>query len=207
MFDILEEMGKLSFFGIFILLVTINAMPILMPPSWIVLSSFYATDQNINNIFVLVLVGATGSLIGRIILFQISSYFRIFLGKERTSNLDNLHEFFKVKKYGYFFASFLYALSPLPSNIMFITYGIMKSHSLGIFLGFWAGRVISYYVLISTSSIVLKPLMEIFSSRLLEILVIDIAGILSIVVFTSINWMKLIKERKFEFVRPKLWRF
>jgi biotin transporter BioY len=88
---------------------------------------------------------------------------------------------------------------------MFITYGIMKAHSIGIFRGFWMGRVVSYYIMISTSNVILRPFMELFSSHLIGIAVMDIVGILSIVVFTSINWIKLITVRKLEFIKPKLW--
>jgi len=205
MLDILEELLKLSYFGIFLILIGINAIPILIPPSWIVLSTFYSADPKLN-ILVLSTIGATGSLLGRMILMQISTYLRLFISKERVSNLDHLHNFFKEKKYGYFLASFLYSLSPLPSNVMFITYGIMKVRSVGIFSGFWIGRVVSYYIMISTSGVVLRPFMELFSSHLIGIIVTDAVGMLSIVVFTSINWLKLITERKLEFVKPKLWK-
>lgn len=205
MLGILEELLKLSYFGIFLILIGINAIPILMPPSWMILSTFHVADPKLD-ILVLTITGATGSLIGRMILLQISKYFRIFISKEKISNLDHLHDFFKRKKYGYFLASFFYSLSPLPSNVMFITYGIMKVRSLGIFLGFWIGRVVSYYTLIVTSNVILRPFMESFSNRLIGIIITDAVGMLSIIVFSSINWFKIITERRLEFIRPKLWK-
>ena len=204
MFVILEELLRLSYFGIFLILIVINAIPILMPPSWIVLSTFHVAEPKLN-ILTLAIIGATGSLLGRIILMQISTRFRVFISKEKVSNLDHLHTFFKAKKYGYFLASFLYSLSPLPSNIMFITYGIMKARSVGILAGFWIGRVVSYYILVLTSNIVLRPFMEIFSSHLIGIVVTDAVGMSSVIAFTSINWFKLITMRKLEFIKPKLW--
>ena len=136
---------------------------------------------------------------------QISTHFRIFINKEKVSSLDHLHTFFKGKRYGYFVTSFLYSLSPLPSNVMFITYGIMKARSVGILAGFWIGRVLSYYILISTDNVMLGPFMELFSSHLTGIIVTDAVGMLSVAVFASINWLKLIMERKLEFIKPKLW--
>lgn len=203
MFGILEELLKLSYFGIFLILIAINAIPVLMPPSWIVLSTFHVAEPKLN-IFILAITGATGSLLGRIILMQISTRFRVFISKEKVSNLDHLHTFFKGKKYGYFLSSFLYSLSPLPSNFMFITYGIMKAHSIGILTGFWIGRILSYYILVLTSNIILRPFMELFSSHLIGIIVTDVVGMLSVVIFTSINWHKLITMKKLEFIKPKL---
>lgn len=205
MLGILEELLKLSYFGIFLILIGINAIPVLMPPSWMILSTFHVVDPKLD-ILVLTITGATGSLLGRMILMQISTHLRIFISKERISNLDHLHDFFKRKKYGYFLASFLYSLSPLPSNAMFITYGIMKVRSFGILLGFWIGRVVSYYTIILTSNVVLKPFMESFSNHLIGIIITDAVGMLSVVVFSSINWFKIITERKLEFIKPKLWK-
>lgn len=205
MLGILEELLKLSYLWVFLILIGINAIPILMPPSWMILSTFHVDDPKLD-ILALTITGATGSLIGRIILLQISKHFRIFISKEKISNLDHLHEFFKRKKYGYFLASFLYSLSPLPSNVMFITYGIMKVRSLGIFTGFWLGRIVSYYIIIATSNVVLRPLMESFSNHLIGIIMTDAVGMLSIIAFSSINWFKIITERKLEFIRPKLWK-
>ena len=176
-----------------------------MPPSWMILSTFHVVDPKLD-ILVLTITGATGSLLGRMILMQVSTHLRIFISKERISNLDHLHDFFKRKKYGYFLASFLYSLSPLPSNVMFITYGIMKVRSFGILLGFWIGRVVSYYTIILTSNVVLRPFMESFSNHLIGIIITDAVGMLSVIVFSSINWFKIITERKLEFIKPKLWK-
>ena len=48
MADIFEIFGEYSYFGIFLVLIGVNASPILMPPSWIVLTSFYLLDPTLN---------------------------------------------------------------------------------------------------------------------------------------------------------------
>ena len=206
MTDILEEIAKLSYLGIFLLLIGINASPILMPPSWIVLASFYTVNPELN-ILGLALVGATGSLIGRVILMYISRLFRKFMGPERKSSLEGLEQFIKKRRYGFFSLSFLFSISPLPSNMLFMAYGIMKAKCIGIFLGFWSGRVIAYYVMISISNVTVKPFIELFHNSIVGILVTDVGSIVMIVLFASVNWTKLITTRKLEFVKPKLWRF
>ncbi|HSF28220.1 MAG TPA: hypothetical protein VLA53_04270 [Nitrosopumilaceae archaeon] len=203
--EIFEIFSKLSYLGIFFLLIAMNASPILMPPTWIVLSSFYAIDPALN-ILTLSIVGATGALIGRIILMYISRFVRRFMGTERKSSLDTLADFMKKKKYGYFSASFLFAITPLPSNLLFMAYGIMRAKNISLFAGFWIGRAIAYYVMISISTMTLKPFLELFDDSLIGILITDISSIVMIVVFACINWNKLITEKKFEFVKPKFWR-
>ena len=206
MVDIFDTIVEYSYFGIFLLLIGINAAPILMPPTWIVLSSFFALDSSLDPLL-LALVGATGATIGRLILKNLSGFFRRFVGKEQKSNLDAIGNFLNRKKFGYVLTSFLFAATPLPSNMLFVAYGMMKAKSIGLYFGFWLGRVLSYYIMITISSFVLTPFLELFEDKIIGILVADIAGIGVIVVFTCINWQTLLLERKLQFVRPKLWRF
>ncbi len=206
MTDIFEIFGELSYFGIFLVLIAVNASPILMPPSWIVLTSFYLLDPTLN-IVLLSIVGATGATIGRYFLKKISGLFRKFVAEEQKSNLDIIGDYLNRKKFGYLIASFLFGATPLPSNMLFITYGLMKAKSMGIYIGFWFGRVLSYIIMIYFGNAVLKPFLEIFEDRLLGILLIDVAGIIVIIFFASINWSILITQRKLKFTKPKLWRF
>ena len=206
MVDIFDIIVEYSYFGIFLLLIGINAAPILMPPTWIVLSCFFALDSSLDPLL-LALVGATGATIGRLILKNLSSFFRRFVGKEQKSNLDAIGNFLNRKKFGYVLTSFLFAATPLPSNMLFVAYGMMKAKSIGLYFGFWLGRVLSYYIMITVSSVVLAPFLELFEDKIIGILVADVVGIGVVVVFTCINWQTLLLERKLRFVRPKLWKF
>lgn len=203
--DLFESAIELSYIGIFFVLILFNVAPILMPPTWIVLSSFYAIDPSLNPLL-LSLVGATGALIGRFLLKHVSGLFRRFVSVEQKSNLDVIGNYLNKKKYGYLIASFLFASTPLPSNMLFITYGLMRSKNIGMYAGFWAGRVISYYVMITISSVVLTPFAQMFEDRLYGILLADFLGIASIVFFASIDWGLLLTKKKLKFVKPKLWR-
>jgi len=206
MTDIFEIFGELGYFGIFLVLIGVNSSPILMPPSWIVLTSFYLLDPNLN-IFLLSIIGATGSTIGRYFLKKISGLFRKFVGEEQKSNLDIIGNYLNRKKFGYLIASFLFGATPLPSNMLFITYGLMKAKSVGIYIGFWFGRVLSFIIMIYFGNAVLQPFLEIFENRLLGILLVDVLGILTIIFFASVNWSLLITQRKLKFTKPKIWRF
>ena len=206
MADIFDTIVEYSYFGIFLLLIGINAAPILMPPTWIVLSSFFALDSSLDPLL-LALVGATGATIGRLILKNLSGFFRRFVGKEQKSNLDAIGNFLNRKKFGYVLTSFLFAATPLPSNMLFVAYGMMRAKSIGLYFGFWLGRLMSYYIMITISSVVLTPFLELFEDKIIGILVADIVGIGVVVVFTCINWQILLLERKLQFVRPKLWKF
>jgi len=206
MVDIFEIFAEYSYLGIFLVLIGVNVSPILMPPSWIVLTSFYLIDPTLN-VVLLAAVGATGATIGRYFLKRISGVFRRFVGEEQKSNLDVIGNYLNNKKYGYMIASFLFGATPLPSNMLFITYGLMRAKNIGIYIGFWFGRMISYIIMIYFGNAVLRPFFEMFEDKLTGILLIDGVGIGVIVLFASINWTLLITERKIKFVKPKIWRF
>jgi len=204
--DVFEVIVDLSYLGIFLLLLGINAAPLLMPPSWIVLSSFLALDPTLN-ILVLALVGATGATIGRFFLKRISHLFRRFIGKEQISNLDIIGNFLNRRKFGYILTSFLFAATPLPSNMLFVAYGLMRTKSIGLYIGFWLGRVLSYYIMLSISEVVLTPFLQLFEDRYIGILVADGLGIGAVILFACIDWGLLITKRKLKLVKPKIWRF
>jgi len=205
MADIFETIIEYSYLGIFFLLIAVNAAPILMPPTWIILSSFFVLDTSLDP-FLLALVGATGATIGRFFLKCISGFFRRFVGKEQESNLDAIGNFLNKKKFGYTLTSFLFAATPLPSNMLFVAYGMMRAKSIGLYIGFWCGRLLSYYIMITISEAVLAPLLQLFEDRITGIIVADIIGIGAVIFFTCINWQVLLFQRKLRFVRPRLWR-
>ena len=205
--DIFEIFGEFSYLGIFLVLIGVNTAPLLMPPSWIILTSFYLLDPTLN-VVLLAVVGATGATIGRLVLKNISGQFRKFVvDSEQKSHLDAVGNYLNGKRYGYLVASFLFGATPLPSNILFIAYGLMRAKSVGIYVGFWFGRTVSYVIMIYFGGAVLTPFLEMFEDRLMGILLIDGAGISLVVLFASINWTVLITQRKIRFVRPRIWRF
>ena len=205
MSNLFESIAEYSYAGIFLLLLGVNAAPLLMPPTWIILSSFFVLDQSFDPL-TLALIGATGATIGRFLLKVVSGYFRSVVGNQQKTNLDSIGNFLNRKKFGYIISSFLFAATPLPSNMLFIAYGLMRAKSFGLYLGFWLGRVISYYIMISISKIVLTPFIELFEDRYIGILVADVLGISVVIFFTCIDWNLLLISRKFKLVKPRLWR-
>jgi len=206
MVDLFELIVEFSYFGIFLVMIAINSAPLLMPPTWIILSSFYALDNSLDPIL-LAIVGATGATIGRFFLKRISSHFRRFVGNKQQSNLDKIGEYLNRKKFGYLIASFLFAATPLPSNMLFVAYGMMRAKSVGLYIGFWFGRVISYYIMITISEVVLTPFIQLFEDKYVGILVADGVGICVVILFTCIDWGLLLTQRKFKLVKPRLWKF
>jgi hypothetical protein len=205
MADILEIFGDLSYLGPLLVLFLMNLSPILMPPNWLILSSFYALDDSMN-LILLAVVGATASTAGRFVLKQLVSKFKNH-SNNNTSNLDVIGNYLNKKKYGYVISSFVFAVTPLPDNILFVAYGLIKAKSVGMYVGFWVGKLLAFYVMLTISPAILVPFTRIFEDRLVGILLADGLGIIAIIAFAAIDWNILLNEKKLRIVKPKLWRF
>jgi len=205
MADIFEIFDGFSYLGPLIVLFLVNISPILMPPNWLILSSFYALDDSMN-IAVLAIVGATASTAGRFVLKQLVSKFKNH-SNNNTSNLTVIGNYLNKKKYGYVISSFVFAVTPLPDNILFVAYGLIKAKSVGMYIGFWFGKLLAFYVMLTISPTVLIPFTKLFEDRLVGILLADGLGIVAIIVFAAIDWNILLNEKKLRLVKPRLWRF
>ena len=91
--------------------------------------------------------------------------------------------------------------------MLFVAYGLMRAKSIGLYIGFWFGRLISYYIMVSISQVVLVPFLELFENRYVGILIADGIGIGVVIFFTFIDWGLLLTQRKFRLIKPKIWRF
>lgn len=205
MADILEIFGDLSYLGPLLVLFLMNLSPILMPPNWLILSSFYALDDSMN-LILLAVVGATASTAGRFVLKQLVSKFKSH-SNNNPSNLDVIGNYLNKKKYGYVISSFVFAVTPLPDNILFVAYGLIKAKSVGMYVGFWVGKLLAFYVMLTISPAILVPFTRIFEDRLVGILLADGLGIIAIIAFAAIDWNILLNEKKLRLVKPKIWRF
>lgn len=203
--EVFSVFYQMWYLGIFLLMFVLNTAPILMPPTWIVLVSFRALDPTLNPV-ALAAIGASGATLGRFVLLKASSYFTKFLSTERKSSLDKIQNYLQSKRLGYFGASFVFAATPLPDNILFITYGLMRAKSVQIYCGYWLGRFAAYYVMLSVSDVVLTPFLQMFQERYVGVLVVDLASIAMMLLFASVNWNALISEKKIRFVKPKFWK-
>ena len=195
--------GTFGYLGIFLLVFILNIIPLFMPPTWIVLSAInFLFPQNFNP-FLLALVGAFASTLGRVVLSRIGLASRYLMGEQRKRSLERAGRALKSKRYGGFLLSFFFALSPLPSNVYFLTMGTMMCNFFSIFLGFWLGRLISYTVTINIATVAFSSLADVLASQLEAVIIIDSLGIISMIIFAFVDWEKLIQERRIVLIRPK----
>jgi membrane protein YqaA with SNARE-associated domain len=167
-----------------------------------VVASAYMINPSLDPI-ILSLLGASAAIGGRLVLFQFSTFSRKYINETRKRSLDRLKKYLEKTKYGYFLGTMIFALTPLPSNMLFISYGIMKAKSIGIIIGFWLGRFIVYLIMIHISRYFFKSFSELFKNDIMFSILVDIAGIAMTLLVIFVNWDVLISQHKLVFIKPK----
>lgn len=201
-----ELLQENPYLWVLLIIFGISVAPILTPPTWMVVASAYALSDNSLNPFLLSLTGASAATAGRMLLLKYSSVGRKTMNEKRKSSLERLQKYLQKTKYGYFVGSFVFALTPLPSNMLFISYGLMNARSVGIVAGFWAGRFIVYLVLIYVSGYVFRPLAEIIGDNLTAVIITDIIGVAMTAAVLLIDWDAVVTERRLAIIKPKFLR-
>lgn len=194
----------------FLVIFANNLIPIFGPPTWTILS-FIAFNYNssIPSLALFVLVGVIAASLARLILIISSRYIirNKLLSKSSKVNINYLKVYLEKNKW---IASSIFladALSPLPSDQLFIAYGLTNLPVRYAIIPFFCGRIVTYGLGVYTAKYLSDKLTigslnitSFFSSYfiLLEI------GLLSLVyLFVKVDWKNLILNHKFRFIMKK----
>jgi membrane protein DedA with SNARE-associated domain len=187
---------------VFFIIFVLSVIPILTPPTWIVVVSAYSLNDQLNPLL-LSIIGATAAIAGRLLLLQLSTFGRKTINDQRKSSLEKLRKYLEKTRYGYFIGTLLFALLPLPSNMLFISYGLINAKSLSIIGGFWLGRFLVYIIMIYVSYYFFNSFKEMLNSDIQTLILMNIVGILMTLFMLLIDWNILLSEHKLSFIKPK----
>jgi hypothetical protein len=195
----------LVFLIIFLVVLVLNVIPVFAPPTWTVMS-FIAIRLN-PNIIVLAVIGAVAATLGRIDLARLSTVIvrQRFLSRGARENIDAVKTRLESNRKLTFTLFLFYAFSPLPSNHLFIAYGLTALELKLIAIPFLIGRVVSYTFWAFTASRVARVLsdesMATKSFFSYYFIASQLFGLLVIYVFTKIDWSVLFREKKLRWRR------
>ncbi|MGI9011336.1 MAG: hypothetical protein ACR2F1_09145 [Nitrososphaeraceae archaeon] len=187
---------------VFFIIFVLSVIPILTPPTWIVVVSAYSLNGQLNPLL-LSIIGATAAIAGRLLLLQLSTFGRKTINDQRKSSLEKLRKYLEKTRYGYFIGTLLFALLPLPSNMLFISYGLINAKSISIIVGFWLGRFLVYIIMIYVSYYFFNSFKEMLNSDIQTLIFMNIVGILMTLFMLLIDWNILFSEHKLSFIKPK----
>jgi uncharacterized membrane protein YdjX (TVP38/TMEM64 family) len=130
---------------LFGLIFGLNVIPAFAPPTWMVLA-FVGFEFPETNPLVLALVAAVAATLGRLTLAKLSHWLlrEKLLSETHRTNIDVIKERLEKRTALTFSLFLLYAFSPLPSNFLFIAYGLTGLPLWRVTLPFFIGRAVSY---------------------------------------------------------------
>jgi membrane protein DedA with SNARE-associated domain len=195
----------LLFVGVFLL----NLIPAFAPPTWMVFSFIGFRSAHSSNVALLAVVGAMAATLGRLTLAKLARVIirRKFLSEETKQNIDSIRKGLEGKRRLTFSVFLFYAFTPLPSNYLFLAYGLTTMDLWLIGVPFFLGRSISYGLWGLTSSAVSRRIAMESTQALSYLSAYFIASqillLYLIYLFTRIDWRAVFAEKKLRWIPRK----
>ncbi len=190
---------------IFGLVFLLNLIPAFAPPTWMVFSFLgFRFRENIGWKFAL--AGALAAALGRLTLAKMSRMIvrKRFLSDQTRKNVDAIKD--RLEKHPKLtFGIFLfYAFTPLPSNYLFIAYGLTTLRLMLITVPFFLGRFVSYSFWAVTASVVSRHIALDDADALSYFSIYFVATQLLLLgliyIFTRIDWRILFVEKRLKWL-------
>ncbi len=132
-----------------------------------------------------------GSAVGEFSGYALGYYGRAVISEERQRKMDYMVKVFD--RYG-FFAIFLFALTPLPDDLLFIPLGIMRYRLIKAFVPSLLGKLLMSFILAYSGHLSIEFIRDLLGEGgLIGAIVTVILLIVIIVAILKIDW-----ERVFE---------
>jgi hypothetical protein len=187
---------------LFVTIFVLNLIPAFAPPTWMVFS-FVGFNFPAQNGAELAIGGALAATLGRLSLAKLARIVirQKFMSAESRKNIDAIREGLQGRTKLTFGLFLLYAFSPLPSNYLFIAYGLTAMDLRLIAIPFFLGRSVSYSFWRMASAAVARKVAMASEDTLPYLsgyfIVSQIAFLFLIYAFTKVDWRRLLAEHKF----------
>lgn len=192
----------LRYLAIFIIVSTMNIVPFFMPATWTVLT-FISIVYNVP-FLPLSIVGAVAATLGRIILAKLSRVIvrQNFLSFKTKRNIDYLRNYVEEKHHVAFIFFLSYTFTPLPTNQLFIAYGLTDLKLRYLAVPFFVGRLASYLFLTFFANKVAEQFIPESMSSIFgtSFIIMQLISIGVVYLFTKINWKHLLKRKRVELI-------
>lgn len=191
---------------LFLVIFLLNIIPAFAPPTWMVFSFIgFRFPDHMNWTFAL--VGAFAATAGRMVLGKLSRWIvrNHWLGESGRENVDALKMELEKRPKLTFGVFLFYAFTPLPSNYLFIAYGLTTMPLTRIVIPFFLDRSVSYFFWTMSAAAVSRKLDMEESTTLgyfgVYFVVTQIALLAAVYVFTKIDWKSLLRQRRWKWLK------
>ena len=186
--DLVSYFIQLGYIGVFILSV-IGSASVFFPIPYTI--SYYLLGATLNPFFIAI-AGGLGSAVGELVGYIIGYFGQKFIDEERKKRMFYLVKI--VDRFGYLII-FLFALTPLPDDLLFIPLGILRYNFLKVFIPSLLGKFVMAYALAYSGKISFELINVLFGeSTWLTMLIMTVLLGLALIVMLRLDWEKVFKK-------------
>ena len=191
----LESMAlQYGYFGVFIISLLGSASIIFPIPYTLII--FYLGSLGIFNSALLALSGGAGAALGEFIGYALGYCGRAVLSEERKRKMNYILEI--LNRYGAL-AIFLFALTPLPDDLLFIPLGLMRYSLKKAIIPCLAGKILMCLILAYGGQFSIGIIRNIFGGEeggALGMIISSILLVILLILMLKIDWEKILLKEK-----------
>ncbi|MEM1586964.1 MAG: VTT domain-containing protein [Candidatus Bathyarchaeia archaeon] len=193
---------KYGYFGVF-LTSFLGTLSIVFPIPYTIIIFMLGglLDPNL-----LALSAGAGSVLGEIVGYLIGYYGFFFVSDERRRKIEPIMKVFS--KYGAI-AIFIFALTPLPDDLLLIPLGIMRLPFTKVFLPCFLGKTVMCFILAYGGRFSIKIIRDLIGSEEGDLFIIAVTSILLIVIIIivfKVDWEKFLLEGGYRTIKLPFFR-
>jgi membrane protein YqaA with SNARE-associated domain len=173
----------------------VGTMSIIVPIPY-TLVILWLSMRGAMNPLLLTIAGGIGSGIGEFSGYALGYYGRTMISKKRQRKMNYMVKV--LNRYGSI-VIFLFALTPLPDDLLFVPLGILRYSFIKAFIPCFLGKLLMCSILAFGGQLYYDVLLIIFGEMTWEIeiltsIITAVALILTLVAMFKIDWEKLLKK-------------
>lgn len=187
-------MIQFGYLGVFFISF-IGTMSIIVPIPYTLVILWLSMSGSMNPLL-LTIAGGIGSGIGEFSGYALGYYGRTMISKKRQRKMNYMVKI--LNRYGSI-VIFLFALTPLPDDLLFIPLGILRYSFIKAFIPCFLGKLLMCGILAFGGQLYYDVLLIIFGEMTWEIeiltsIITAVALMLTLVAMFKIDWEKLLKK-------------
>ncbi|MDT8999973.1 hypothetical protein RQP53_11925 [Paucibacter sp. APW11] len=183
---------------LFLAVFTLNVLPAFAPPTWMLLG-FFGFQHQEQSPWQVALLAACAATAGRVVLARGAQ--RVansrWVSAQMRDSLAAVAELLERRRHTSMLAFLLFAFSPLPSNVLFLAYGLTGAPLPRLALPFFIGRWVSYTVALAGGALAARHVELQLSQGWtgLYFLLTQSLLLLAVWLFARINWRRWLSRR------------
>jgi hypothetical protein len=184
---------------VFIAALAVDTIPVFAPPAWILLVVLLVKFDL--NPWLTVVIGVTGSTIGRYILTRyIPKVSSSIVNRREDANLRYIGSKLGRAKWSSALFVFFYTLTPLSTTALFTAAALARVRPWHILLPFFLGRLINDGLLVFSGKYASTSLSELVHGEAnWKTLLTLLAGLIVIAGFVFVDWRRLLEHKQVRF--------